>query len=67
MQPAFLETKELASINLWMNSALSRSSTHYDPHHNVLCIVAGCKQGAVAFFFFSLIHFMARGAFCVDY
>ncbi|KAG8653920.1 hypothetical protein MANES_05G081900v8 [Manihot esculenta] len=42
--PAFLETKELASINLWMNSALSRSSTHYDPHHNVLCIVAGCKQ-----------------------
>ncbi|KAI5589723.1 hypothetical protein BDE02_05G181000 [Populus trichocarpa] len=42
--PTFLETKELASINLWMNNAQSRSSTHYDPHHNVLCVVAGSKQ-----------------------
>ncbi|XP_034692267.1 uncharacterized protein LOC117919243 [Vitis riparia] len=42
--PAFLETKTLASINLWMNSAQARSSTHYDPHHNLLCIIAGCKQ-----------------------
>ncbi|XP_077245411.1 2-oxoglutarate (2OG) and Fe(II)-dependent oxygenase superfamily protein isoform X3 [Tasmannia lanceolata] len=43
-KPTFLETKQLASINLWMNSARSRSSTHYDPHHNLLCVVAGCKQ-----------------------
>ncbi|KAF6173393.1 hypothetical protein GIB67_027088 [Kingdonia uniflora] len=43
--PSILETKGLASINLWMNNAKSRSSTHYDPHHNLLCIVAGCKQG----------------------
>ncbi|GAA0174538.1 protein modifying enzyme [Lithospermum erythrorhizon] len=43
--PPFLETKELAAINLWMNSVETRSSTHYDPHHNLLCIVAGCKQG----------------------
>lgn len=42
--PVFLEKKKLASINLWMNSAQSRSSTHYDPHHNVLCIVSGRKQ-----------------------
>ncbi|CAK7346519.1 unnamed protein product [Dovyalis caffra] len=42
--PTFLETKELASVNLWMNNAQSRSSTHYDPHHNLLCIVAGSKQ-----------------------
>ncbi|KAM7253931.1 hypothetical protein ACFE04_031613 [Oxalis oulophora] len=42
--PTFLETKSLASINLWMNSTQARSSTHYDPHHNVLCVVAGCKQ-----------------------
>ncbi|KAJ4727409.1 2-oxoglutarate (2OG) and Fe(II)-dependent oxygenase superfamily protein [Melia azedarach] len=42
--PAFLEAKVLASINLWMNNAQSKSSTHYDPHHNLLCIVAGCKQ-----------------------
>lgn len=42
--PEFLERKVLASINLWMNNAQARSSTHYDPHHNLLCIVAGCKQ-----------------------
>ncbi|CAL5432913.1 unnamed protein product [Camellia sinensis] len=42
--PPFLETKELAAINLWMNNAQSRSSTHYDPHHNLLCIVSGRKQ-----------------------
>uniref|UniRef100_A0A7N2RF50 JmjC domain-containing protein n=1 Tax=Quercus lobata TaxID=97700 RepID=A0A7N2RF50_QUELO len=42
--PAFLERKALASINLWMNNAQARSSTHYDPHHNLLCVVAGCKQ-----------------------
>ncbi|KAK9684844.1 hypothetical protein RND81_10G236600 [Saponaria officinalis] len=44
MQPSFLESKTLSSINLWMNNAQSRSSTHYDPHHNLLCVVAGCKQ-----------------------
>ncbi|CAL5357463.1 unnamed protein product [Camellia sinensis] len=38
--PPFLETKELAAINLWMNNAQSRSSTHYDPHHNLLCIIS---------------------------
>ncbi|WCJ21600.1 2-oxoglutarate (2OG) and Fe(II)-dependent oxygenase superfamily protein [Euphorbia peplus] len=42
--PAFLETKELASVNLWMNNANARSSTHYDPHHNILCVVAGQKE-----------------------
>ncbi|XP_050203422.1 lysine-specific demethylase JMJ31 [Mercurialis annua] len=42
--PVFLETKEPASVNLWMNNAYARSSSHYDPHHNVLCIIAGRKQ-----------------------
>ncbi|KAE9618415.1 putative [histone H3]-lysine-36 demethylase [Lupinus albus] len=42
--PSFLEAKELSSINLWMNNAQARSSTHYDPHHNILCIVSGRKQ-----------------------
>ncbi|KAL4612615.1 hypothetical protein ACB092_08G213100 [Castanea dentata] len=45
--PAFLERKALASTNLWMNNAQARSSTHYDPHHNLLCVVAGCKQASV--------------------
>ncbi|KAL7112987.1 hypothetical protein ACP275_04G035400 [Erythranthe tilingii] len=42
--PGFLEGKVLASINLWMNSSRTRSSTHYDPHHNLLCIISGHKQ-----------------------
>ncbi|KAK6940765.1 Cupin-like domain 8 [Dillenia turbinata] len=42
--PQILEPKALASINLWMNNAQSRSSTHYDPYHNLLCVVAGCKE-----------------------
>jgi hypothetical protein len=49
LQPLFLEERVLASVNLWMNSAQARSSTHYDPHHNLLCLVAGCKQGRVLF------------------
>ncbi|KAJ1385542.1 JmjC domain [Sesbania bispinosa] len=42
--PPILAAKELSSINLWMNNAQAKSSTHYDPHHNLLCIVSGCKQ-----------------------
>ncbi|XP_059311544.1 lysine-specific demethylase JMJ31 [Lycium ferocissimum] len=42
--PVPLETKSLASVNLWMNSMKARSSTHYDPHHNLLCVVSGCKE-----------------------
>ncbi|PNX91822.1 JmjC domain-containing protein D, partial [Trifolium pratense] len=42
--PPILGAKELSSINLWMNNAQSRSSTHYDPHQNLLCIVSGRKQ-----------------------
>ncbi|XP_039146607.1 jmjC domain-containing protein C isoform X2 [Dioscorea cayenensis subsp. rotundata] len=42
--PIFLKAKQMSAINLWMNRARSKSSTHYDPHHNLLCIIAGCKQ-----------------------
>ncbi|KAI6674798.1 hypothetical protein NL676_002704 [Syzygium grande] len=42
--PAFLDKSLLASVNLWMNIAEARSSTHYDPHHNLLCIVNGTKE-----------------------
>ncbi|KAF3436245.1 hypothetical protein FNV43_RR23337 [Rhamnella rubrinervis] len=42
--PVILEEKVISSLNLWMNNAQARSSTHYDPHHNLLCLVAGCKQ-----------------------
>ena len=27
-----------------MTSAQARSSAHYNPHHNLLCIIDGCKQ-----------------------
>lgn len=42
--PVFLETEKLTSINLWMNRAESRSSTHYDPYNNLLCVVSGSKK-----------------------
>ncbi|KAF8094465.1 hypothetical protein N665_0362s0008 [Sinapis alba] len=42
--PSLLGGKSLSSINFWMNSAHARSSTHYDPHHNLLCVVSGCKK-----------------------
>ncbi|XP_020579806.1 uncharacterized protein LOC110024269 isoform X2 [Phalaenopsis equestris] len=42
-----LEILRVESINLWMNRASSRSSTHYDPHHNLLCVVAGFKRAVL--------------------
>uniref|UniRef100_A0A803LFL5 JmjC domain-containing protein n=1 Tax=Chenopodium quinoa TaxID=63459 RepID=A0A803LFL5_CHEQI len=42
--PSFLGPSKISSINLWMNNAEARSSTHYDPHHNLLCVISGCKQ-----------------------
>ncbi|CAN8252387.1 unnamed protein product [Cochlearia groenlandica] len=42
--PIILGEKSLSSINFWMNSAQARSTTHYDPHHNLLCVVSGCKK-----------------------
>ncbi|GKB61079.1 receptor protein kinase TMK1, partial [Tanacetum coccineum] len=42
----FLETMTLASINPWINDAQTRSSTHYDPHHNLLFMESQSKLGA---------------------
>ncbi|KAF3785695.1 tRNA wybutosine-synthesizing protein 5 [Nymphaea thermarum] len=55
-KPAMLEFKSLSATNFWMNNTFSKSSGHYDPHHNLLCIVTGRKQG---FFFasFFFLHF----------
>ncbi|KAG0609283.1 hypothetical protein M758_8G172600 [Ceratodon purpureus] len=41
--PSFLQTP-VSAMNLWMSVNGSRSSTHYDPFHNLLCIVSGCKE-----------------------
>ncbi|XP_062207030.1 lysine-specific demethylase JMJ31-like [Phragmites australis] len=43
-EPIILRGKSISSINFWMNRAHLRSSTHYDPRHNLLCVVAGCKK-----------------------
>jgi Cupin-like domain len=48
LHTVFIENKSLASINFWMNRAQSRPSTHYDHHHNILCVVAGQKEGKLA-------------------
>lgn len=41
--PSFLPSP-LSAVNLWMSVNGSRSSTHYDPFHNLLCVVSGCKH-----------------------
>ncbi|CAM6125523.1 unnamed protein product [Calypogeia fissa] len=42
--PRLLETDRVSDINLWMSMTDSRSSTHYDPYQNLLCVVAGEKK-----------------------
>ena len=41
--PTCLEGQPLSSTNLWMCARGSRSSLHYDPNDNLLCIVSGSK------------------------
>eukprot|EP00882_Tetradesmus_deserticola_P027318 GHRQ01030210.1.p3 GENE.GHRQ01030210.1~~GHRQ01030210.1.p3 ORF type:complete len:126 (+),score=40.16 GHRQ01030210.1:497-874(+) len=42
--PELLAGKQLTSVNIWFNSRCSRSSLHYDPYQNLLCVVTGCKR-----------------------
>lgn len=42
--PAALQGVQLQSTNLWMNGGPSTSSLHYDPQHNLLCVVCGFKR-----------------------
>ncbi|GMH33274.1 hypothetical protein BSKO_01108 [Bryopsis sp. KO-2023] len=42
--PAIVQQKNITQINLWMAGSSSRSSPHYDPYHNVLCVVTGSKR-----------------------
>jgi hypothetical protein len=41
--PASLKNMRIRSTNLWMNYTPSCSSLHYDPHHNLLCVIVGMK------------------------
>ena len=36
--------EDLRAINLWMNAGGGGSSIHYDPFHNLLCVVTGRKR-----------------------
>ncbi|KAL3680095.1 hypothetical protein R1sor_023051 [Riccia sorocarpa] len=42
--PLVLDGIDVWNVNLWMSMKSSRSSTHYDPYHNILCVVAGEKR-----------------------
>lgn len=42
--PCILQHKQLTSTNLWFSSSNSRSSLHYDPYENLLCVVTGSKR-----------------------
>ncbi|KAK9919096.1 hypothetical protein WJX75_009374 [Coccomyxa subellipsoidea] len=43
-EPQCLEAGQVSHINLWMCTRGSRSSLHYDPYHNLLCVVTGSKE-----------------------
>lgn len=42
--PDCVEENWVTSVNLWMSVNGSRSSTHYDPYHNLLCPIAGERK-----------------------
>ncbi|MCO5548394.1 hypothetical protein L7F22_001851 [Adiantum nelumboides] len=42
--PSYLNSASVANVNLWMTAYKSKSSTHYDPYHNILCVVVGQKN-----------------------
>jgi hypothetical protein len=46
--PAALRGAPLAQINLWASPAPTRSSLHYDPYANLLCLVQGAKTVRLA-------------------
>jgi len=41
--PSALTGDIVSSINLWMSAGPTASSTHYDPYHNLLCVITGRK------------------------
>lgn len=42
--PAALEDATLSSVNLWVAAGATLSSAHFDPHHNLLCVITGSKR-----------------------
>ncbi|CAD7705141.1 unnamed protein product [Ostreobium quekettii] len=41
--PSLLGQVEIVSTNIWMSASCTRASPHYDPYHNLLCVVCGTK------------------------
>eukprot|EP00887_Chlorella_sp_A99_P005405 scaffold1.g5405.t1 len=41
--PGLLQGARLAQVNFWASLAPARSSCHYDPYSNILCVAAGSK------------------------
>jgi hypothetical protein len=39
-----LAGQQLSSVNIWLSPQGSHSSAHYDPHHNLLVVIAGAKR-----------------------
>ena len=42
--PPALRCVDIRVVNLWMNNTPSTSSLHYDPQHNLLCVIVGSKR-----------------------
>lgn len=47
-EPPLLPAAKLSSVALWLSpGGATRSSVHYDPYHNLLCVLSGCKRVSV--------------------
>lgn len=46
--PALVPASRLTQINFWANLHAMKSSLHYDPYNNLLCVVQGQKKVRVA-------------------
>lgn len=44
VQPPAIANLHVASTNIWMNHSAVSTSAHYDPHHNLLCVLCGHKR-----------------------
>jgi hypothetical protein len=44
LPPPLLAGQQLSSVNIWLSPQGSNSSAHYDPHHNLLVVIAGAKR-----------------------
>lgn len=60
--PPAITGLRISSVNIWMNHSAVSTSAHYDPHHNLLCVL--CGEKCVTLWPPSVTPLMQPHAFC---